>query len=149
MLPMHAGPASQMVATLPAGNPPKRAKKKGKGKVKDPKPSVTADKEVASLFQHLYNAGVPKKVHDELLDSQLVQLVFIQLLDELDTTRQQRDKAWAALFQQASEKSKRAVTPPTALGPKKACYQAPSPCLEAPQPFTRAPALPYSEKEMP
>ncbi|KAG6899666.1 hypothetical protein C0995_005258 [Termitomyces sp. Mi166 len=164
MLPTCAGPTSQVVAMLPADNPPKggksepsskgkskavdteehphwSAKKKGKGKAKDPKPSAMADEEVTSLLQHLHNAGVPEEVHDELLDSQLVQLAFIQLLDELDTTCQQHDKA-------SSGKNKRAMTPPTAPSPKKACYQAPSPCLKAPQPSARVSALPYSEEKV-
>ncbi|KAG6886705.1 hypothetical protein C0995_005750 [Termitomyces sp. Mi166 len=98
MLPIHAGPASQVVATPSTSDPLKGgkgdtkehpcwlAKKKGKGKAKDSEPSVMADEEVASLLQHLHDTEVPEEVYNELLNSQLVQLAFIQLLDELDTT---------------------------------------------------------------
>ncbi|KAG6900128.1 hypothetical protein C0995_004210 [Termitomyces sp. Mi166 len=155
--PTCAGPASQVIAMLPAGkgkavdseeHPCWSAKEKGKGKAKDPEPSAMADEEVTSLLQCFHNARVPEEIHDELLDSHLVQLAFIQLLNELDTTGQQHNEACAALFWQASGKSKNAITLPTAPGLKKACYQVPSLCLKASQPSARGPVLPYSEKEV-
>ncbi|KAG6860333.1 hypothetical protein C0995_012567 [Termitomyces sp. Mi166 len=66
---------------------------KGKKKEKEQESSAAADEQLAVLFQHLHDAGVPEEVNREVLENSVAQLVFAQVLNTLNTTCQQRDEA--------------------------------------------------------
>ncbi|KAG5335701.1 hypothetical protein C0989_000613 [Termitomyces sp. Mn162] len=117
------------------------AKEKGKGKAKEPKPSIATDEQIAHLLQQLHKAGVPEDVGADVLNNSIVQLALAQVLNKLDVVCNQRDKTQTDLFHSALGKEKCVAFPPELLEAKKACTK-PSVFVEG---FStqRAPPVPY------
>ncbi|KAG5350012.1 hypothetical protein C0989_000718 [Termitomyces sp. Mn162] len=74
------------------------AKKKGKGKAKEPEPLTAMDEQIAHLLQWLHEARVPEDVGADILDNPVVQLALAQVLNELNVVQNQRDEAHVDLF---------------------------------------------------
>ncbi|KNZ78011.1 hypothetical protein J132_02654 [Termitomyces sp. J132] len=60
------------------------AKEKGKGKAKEPTPSMKADEQITHLLQQLHNAGVSEDIEADILKDLVVQLALSQVLNELE-----------------------------------------------------------------
>ncbi|KAG6860400.1 hypothetical protein C0995_011606, partial [Termitomyces sp. Mi166 len=116
------------------------AKGKDKEKEKEQELFPAANKQLVILLQHLHDAGVLEEVN----------LAFAQVLNKLDTAHQQRDdEVCADLSHQALGKGKHVASPPQPPHElKKDCQTEPT-VPQASKPETKAPALPYSEDDVP
>ncbi|KAG5350373.1 hypothetical protein C0989_011313 [Termitomyces sp. Mn162] len=96
------------------------AKKKSKGKAKEPKPSTATHEQITHLLQQLYKAGVPEDISADVLKNPVVQLALAQVLNELDIVQNQRDED---LFQLTLGKGKCVASLPDPPEAKKACTE--------------------------
>ncbi|KNZ80343.1 hypothetical protein J132_06324 [Termitomyces sp. J132] len=100
------------------------AKKKGKGKAKEPEPLTAMDEQIAHLLQWLHESRVPEDVGADILDNPVVQLALAQVLNELNVR-------------------KRVATPPNPPEAKKVCID-PSVFVKGSS-TQRAPLMPYDD----
>ena len=70
-----------------------------------------SDKQMAHLLQCLHNAGVPEDIGLDVLQDPVVQIVFNQVLNELDIVTTQRNEACKDLYQTAMGRGKQIASP--------------------------------------